>query len=149
MQDVKVNYTEDFDKDPAAKTVEADKANKSTKTEELNKEKEITKAQIEEWKALYGHVFKVSEGTQDFIFRPLKRSEYTKLMIDTEVEGTSPEAQAERLSARQARLCEICILYPYGDVTDMLEDLAGLGDNLAEYIMAKSGFNALSEPEEL
>lgn len=137
MKDVNVTYAEDFQEEAVAKT------------EELNENKELTQAQIDEWKALYGHVFKVSEGSQDFIFRPLKRSEYTKLMIDTEVEGTSREAQAERLSMRQAELCRICVLYPYGDVSDMLEDFAGLGDNLAEYIMAKSGFNALSEPEEL
>ncbi len=111
----------------------------------------IAKSQIEEWKAEFGHVYKTSSGGTDIIYRPVRRSEYTELMKDTEIPIESEEdieARAKRLQDRQDGLCKIAVLYPE-NIDEILEALAGLASNLSSEIMDHSGFDALSKSEEL
>lgn len=114
---------------------------------------EVSRASIEAWKAEFGHVYKTKSGKQAIIYRPIRRSEYTKLMLETDIkpeEESVPEKRLERLSNRQVGLCAISVLYPQGeDLSRMLENEAGLASNLADEIMDHSGFNALAQTEEL
>lgn len=113
----------------------------------------VTQAEIDNWKAEFGHVYRTESAGKAFIFRPIRRSEYTKLMLDTDInpeEEVTSERRLKRLSDRQLGICKICVLWPQSDVlNDMLEGAAGLALNLSEEIMDCSGFNALSGTQEL
>lgn len=113
----------------------------------------VTQAEIDNWKAEFGHVYRTESAGEAFIFRPVRRSEYTKLMLDTDIapeEEATAERRLERLSDRQLGLCKICVLWPQEDIlNNMLESAAGLASNLSEEIMGRSGFNALSGTQEL
>lgn len=113
----------------------------------------LTQADIDGWKALFDHVYKTYSGNQPIIYRPIKRSEYTKLMLSTDIDPADEddtEKRMERLSSRQVGICKISVLYPDPESTEkLLEDEAGLASNLADEIMDHSGFNALANSEEL
>lgn len=111
----------------------------------------LSQAQIDEWKAEYGHVYKTADGKDTIIYRPIRRSEYRKLMIDTDItaeEALDTEKRIERLENRQTELCNLTVLYP-DNIIELLEERAGLALNLSDEIMGHSGFNNLKESEEL
>ena len=111
----------------------------------------VSQTQIDEWKAEYGHVYKTANGKDAIIYRPIRRSEYTKLMLDTDIpeeEEGNVEKRIERTDSRRLGICHIAVLYPE-DIDSMLEAQAGLANILAEEIMAHSGFMPLKESEEL
>jgi hypothetical protein len=111
----------------------------------------VSQAQIDEWKAEYGHVYKTASGNDPIIYRSVRRSEYTKLMLDTDItdeEEEIVEKRIERTDNRRLGICRIAVLYPE-NIEDMLENQAGLANILAEEIMAHSGFLPLKESEEL
>jgi hypothetical protein len=111
----------------------------------------VTQAQINEWKAAFGHVYKTANGDDPIIYRPVRRSEYTKLMMETDLtdeEEEIVEKRIERTNKRREGICRISVLYPE-DVDTLIESQAGLANLLAEEIMAHSGFLPLKESEEL
>lgn len=111
----------------------------------------VTQAQIDEWKAEYGHVYKTANGKDAIIYRPLRRSEYTKLMLETDIseeEEENVEKRVERTDNRRLGICHATVLYPE-NIDEMIEAQAGLANILAEEIMAHSGFLPLKESEEL
>jgi len=121
-----------------------------SKKEEMNTNA-LSQAQIEEWKASYGHVYKTADSDDTIIYRPIRRSEYTRLMLETDIsdeEAQDQEKRIERLENRQTALCKVTVLYP-DNILDLIEERAGLASNLADEIMAHSGFNALAKSEEL
>jgi hypothetical protein len=129
-------------------------ANNEVEKKENKKTKGVlTQADIDAWKATYDHVYKTYSNNQAIIYRPIKRSEYTRLMLDTDIDPADEqdtEKRMERLSSRQVGICKISILYPPEEEADkLLEDEAGLASNLADVIMDHSGFNALANSEEL
>lgn len=129
-------------------------AKKETEKKEQVIPGDITRAEIEAWKALHGKVYKTMAGEQRaFIYRPIKRHEYTKLMLDTELtpeEEPLAEKRLKRLSDRQIGICMICTLWPSQEEMErMLENEAGLASNLSNEIMDHSGFDALAKSEEL
>ena len=100
----------------------------------MAKEKEkltYTKEDISSWKKQYGKIFKTSDGSEDIIYRRIKRSEYIALMDKTEL---LPEESQDPVP-------------PHIDI--LLEESAGLSDNLSQEIMAHSGFGVLTPTEEL
>ena len=113
----------------------------------------ISQAQIDEWKAEYGYVYKTMDGNKPIIYRPIRRDEYRQLMLDTDIpieEENNPESRFERLSSRQIGICEITVLFPFKDeLTKMLNNKAGLASSLANEIMDHSGFDTLAKTEEL
>ena len=115
------------------------------------KKNAISQAQIDEWKAQFGHVYKTAMGNDPIIYRPIMRSEYKKLIAETEIpieDEQNEEARAERLSKRQEGVCMTAVLYPE-TIAGMLERFAGLAVRLSDEIMDHSGFNALAASEEL
>lgn len=113
----------------------------------------ISKAQIEEWKAEYGYVYKTMDGKKPIIYRPIRRDEYRQLMLSTDIpieDENDPEKRFERLSKRQVGICEITVLYPEAEeLSKMLENKAGLASTLSNEIMDYSGFDSLAKTEEL
>ena len=121
-----------------------------SKKEEMNVNA-LSQAQIEEWKAAYGHVYNTADGNDTIIYRPIRRVEYTKLMLETDIseeDAQNQEKRIERLENHQTALCKVTVLYP-GNILELIEERAGLAANLADEIMAHSGFNALAKSEEL
>lgn len=111
----------------------------------------ISKAQIEEWKKEFGHVYKTANGNDAIIYRPVRRSEYTQLMLETDISDEDEEVaekRIERTDNRRIGICKLSVLYPE-DIDTMLENQAGLANILSEEIMAHSGFLPLQESEEL
>ena len=53
----------------------------------------VSQAQIDEWKAEYGHVYKTANGNDAIIYRPIRRSEYTQLMLDTDISEEDEEVK--------------------------------------------------------
>ena len=114
-------------------------------------ENAVSQAQIDEWKAEYGHVYKTANGKDAIIYRPVRRSEYTQLMLDTDISDEDEqdvEKRIERTENRRTKICEVSVLYPE-NISEVLESQAGLANMLAEEIMAHSGFLPLQESEEL
>ena len=113
----------------------------------------ISQAQIDEWKAEYGYVYKTMDGKRPIIYRPIRRNEYRQLMLDTDIpieDENDAEKRFERLSARQIGICKITVLYPEAEeLSKMLENKAGLAVSLSNEIMDYSGFDSLAKTEEL
>lgn len=95
-----------------------------------------TQNQIDEWKSRYGEIYVIEFDEERFIFRPLKRLEYKEVAKIKDADSLFKEE----------RICEKCVLWPenYG-FTAMSQGKAGYPSQLADYIFAKSGWNA-SEP---
>lgn len=111
----------------------------------------ISKAQIDEWKAEYGHVYRTMNGDDPIIYRPVRRSEYTKLMLETDISEEDEEVvekRIERTENRRTAICAVATLYPE-NIEEVMESQAGLAASLAEEIMAHSGFMPLQQSEEL
>ena len=120
----------------------------------MAKEKEkltYTKEDISSWKKQYGKIFKTSDGSEDIIYLRIKRSEYIALMDKTELlpeESQDPVKLSQRMQKRQDGVCTTCVLFP-PHIDILLEESAGLSDNLSQEIMAHSGFGVLTPTEEL
>lgn len=126
---------------------------KNTKGEITLKVKDTTiaKTQIDEWKAEFGHVYRTMNGDDPIIYRPIRRSEYTKLMLETDISEEDEEVvekRIERTENRRTAICSAATLFPE-DIEKVLENQAGLAASLAEEIMAHSGFMPLQQSEEL
>ena len=111
----------------------------------------VSTAQIEEWKAQYGHVYKTASGSQAIIYRPINRAEYNDLIDSTEIpydqEGDK-DARNKRFESRQTGVIKICTLYPK-NIAEIVDRFGGLASTLSDEIMSHSGFNKLAQTEEL
>ena len=79
----------------------------------MAKEKEkltYTKEDIDSWKKKHGKIFKTSDGSEDIIYRRIKRSEYIALMDKTELlpeESQDPVKLSQRMQKRLHNLCTL------------------------------------------
>lgn len=111
----------------------------------------LTEEQIASWKDEFKHVYQTGNGDTVIIYRPIRRSEYSKIMLDTEIPREDEQddtKRAKRLMDRQTEICRTAVLYPE-NIDEELEAAAGLADNLSEEIMSHSGFGALKRTKEL
>ena len=89
-------------------------------------------AKVEEWKSLYnGEVYLTEFEEEIFLWRPMSRQEYKKIMKVPNADNFYKEE----------RICETVILFPERyNFQDMSSGKAGIPTLLSEYVMAKSGF---------
>lgn len=100
--------------------------------------------QIDIWKKEYGRIFKSVVDGKDYIWRRIKRKEYSSIMAIKD--GTDID---ERVYNRQFAIAKLVILNIDSEELDNeLNELAGLATTISEEVMEKSGFN-LSETTEL
>lgn len=105
-------------------------------------EKEIS--QIDAWKKEYGRIFKSVIDGKDYIWRRIKRKEYSSVMAMKD--GADVD---ERIYNRQFAIAKLVVLNIDSEELEReLNDLAGLATTISEEVMEKSGFN-LSETTEL
>lgn len=102
-----------------------------------NENEIIEKTEIEIWKEENGKIFKSIVNDKDYIWRRLKRKEYSEVMAIKNSDDVD-----ERIYARQVAITKIAVLNLSEEEIDRdLNDLAGLATTLSEEIMDKSGFN--------
>lgn len=121
------------------------------KTEIVKTEGELSQAQIEEWKAKYGHVYKTASGKQAIVYHSVNRKDYEQMMEDTEIsveDEQDEKKRLERVRNRKLAMIQLSVLYPE-NIMELVDEFAGLSDSLTDDIMVHSGFNALAETEEL
>lgn len=95
------------------------------------------KNQIETWKSQYGKVYKTTIDGEDYIWRKLKRKEYSNIMNTITLQEGMEED--ELIMLRQDEIVKTVTLYP-DNILQEIEDSAGLGPTLSDEIIFKSGF---------
>lgn len=109
------------------------------KAKEEKKEKSI----IEQWKEEYGKIYNSLVCGHDFIFRRIKRPEYSEIMANKE--GADVE---ERVYNRQKAIVKLAVLNHEEALLDgLFDELAGLAISISEEILDKSGFTVMSTIE--
>lgn len=94
-----------------------------------------TMNQVEEWKSLFKDIYFTEFEEEGFIWRCISRSEYKEVM---KIQGADNFYKEERI-------CEKCILWPEKyDFLTMKGGKAGIPTYLAEQVMEKSGFSAIT-----
>lgn len=124
---------------------------------QIDTENTITKEQIDEWKALYGHVYRTYLEDTPIIWRRLRRKEYEEITISTADDVTddedddddedSPKKRTARMYRRQNMIAAAAVIYP-ANAMELLENSALAISNIADDVMAKSGFD-MPKSEEL
>lgn len=101
--------------------------------------------EIQKLKNKYGTIYQIEIAEQRFIFKPLSRKEYKKVM-SKEYDITS--SNEEVIFTRENMIAELCIVYPNKEIVDnMLEKFAGVAEVIAEECMKISGFVSDRERE--
>lgn len=98
-------------------------------------------SEIASWKKQFevdGHTVNMSPiAGEHFIWRTLNRMEYREIMSLPNLDPLQ----------REEVICEVCVLWPYGyNFKEMSSRKAGIPAQLAEQIMAESGFARVSPP---
>lgn len=102
-----------------------------------------TEADIKEWKAKYGKIYKIGVDGEDYIWRKIKRSEYTSIMANEE-----ESSDLEKIYKRQEEIAKLIILYP-SNIEQILQESAGLATTIADEALLKSGFEVTTVTTEL
>ena len=98
---------------------------------------------IAEWKKSFGKIYKTVIDGDDFIWKRINRSDYTRIM--TEVVDDDSDI---RYYKRQEEITKSIILYPE-NIDELIEQNAGLATTLSSEALDKSGFEVVSKTEEL
>ena len=111
---------------------------------EINKNTEMT---IEdkgiEWKKEYKKVFLSTIDDEDYIWRRIKRKEYSDIMAIKDTEDVD-----ERIYQRQIAITKLVVLnFTEEELEERIEELAGLASTIADEVLSKSGFNLTSTTE--
>lgn len=94
-------------------------------------------SQIDLWKKEYGKVFMTTVGDTDYIWRRIKRSEYSNIMSVNEGDTVD-----ERIYNKQILIAKTVVLnYPEAQMEVFIDEYAGLPTVLSEEVLDKSGFN--------
>lgn len=102
-----------------------------------------TEAHIAEWKGKFGKIYKIVIAGEDYIFRKIKRSEYTSIMAsENDAVGT------EAVYGRQNEISRLVVLYP-SDIEQKLADNAGIATVISDECLLKSGFEVTADTQEL
>lgn len=96
---------------------------------------EVTKEQIEQWKAKYGKVMKLSLSGIDYYYRPITLDEYLNIQKIMEVNQSGGQVETAQAGVLFPKLPE--------------NPSAGIALNLSEEILKISGFLQDSPPVEL
>lgn len=108
----------------------------------IKKEVVLDEETIAAWKAEHGKIFKSNIDGVPFIWRKLKRKDYTAIMsIKTDLEGGTG------LYTKQEEITRCCVLYPV-NIDELIIENGGLATAISDEIMKKSGFD-IEETTEL
>lgn len=92
---------------------------------------------IETWKEQHGKIYKSIIDGEEYIWRRIKRKEYSDVMISKDSENVD-----ERIYLRQLEITKLVVLnFKAEELDDKLNEMAGLATTLSEEVLDKSGFN--------
>lgn len=111
-----------------------------------DEKKELTlNEKIEGWKKEHGKIYQSVIGDKSYIWRRIKRSEYSAIM-SMELENSA--TLEDRIYSRQDAIVRLVVLnIPIEELNQDLEDLSGLSTCIADEVLDKSGFNVKSTIE--
>ena len=111
---------------------------------EINKNTEMTiEDKVIEWKKEYKKVFLSTIDDEDYIWRRIKRKEYSDIMAIKDTEDVD-----ERIYQRQIAIAKLVVLnFTEEELEERIEELAGLASTIADEVLSKSGFNLTSTTE--
>lgn len=125
------------------------KKDKVKKERDENVNKEIfpngpTENKLAEWKAKYGDEVYMSEfGEDKYIFRPISRLEYKKVLNAEGVKNVTELYNEEKIM-------DLAVLWPENINHDaIINGKAGVPTKLTDQVMSKSGFVPTSGPVKL
>ena len=96
-----------------------------------------------EWKKEYKKVFLSTIDDEDYIWRRIKRKEYSDIMAIKDTEDVD-----ERIYQRQIAIAKLVVLnFTEEELEERIEELAGLASTIADEVLSKSGFNLTSTTE--
>ena len=96
---------------------------------------------INEWKTQFGDVFVATFGEEKYVYRPMKRFEYKKILQL----GQDPDNR----TFVEEKIAQMCIVWPKVDATKFSTLKAGTISTLVDLIMAASNFGITEEPIKL
>lgn len=117
---------------------------KTTDTKSTKAIKEITlDDKIAEWKSEYKKIFMNTIDGKDYIWRRIKRNEYSEIMGMKDGDDVD-----ERIYNRQYAIAKKVILnIPEDELEADLEESAGLATTISDEVLDRSGFNATTTVE--
>lgn len=99
--------------------------------------KKQTKDQIQIWKEEHGRIFQSTIDGKDYIWRRIKRKEYSSVMAMKDGDDID-----ERIYNRQYAIAKMVILnIEEAELETDLNELAGLATTISDEVLEKSGFN--------
>lgn len=99
--------------------------------------KKQEKDQVQLWKEEHGRIFKSTVDGKDYIWRRIKRKEYSSVMSMKDGDDID-----ERIYNRQYAIAKMVILNMEEEELEAdLEELAGLATTISDEVLEKSGFN--------
>ena len=99
--------------------------------------------QIVDWKKEYKKIFLCTIDNEDYIWRRIKRKEYSEIMAIKDIEDIE-----ERIYQRQVAIAKLVVLnFTAEELDERIEELAGLASTIADEVLNKSGFNLISTTE--
>ena len=99
--------------------------------------KKEAKDQIQIWKEEHGRIFQSTIDGKDYIWRRIKRKEYSSVMAMKDGDDID-----ERIYNRQYAIAKMVILnIEEAELETDLNELAGLATTISDEVLEKSGFN--------
>ena len=113
-------------------------AEKDTEVSKTDFENLTPEEKIERWHALYDKIYLSVYDEHEFVWRKIKRREYTEIMNNTPEENID-----DVVEFRQYLTLKTCVLSPdvEAHLDDLLEEYPGLLTSLSSEILKKSGFS--------
>lgn len=99
-------------------------------------------SKITQWKAQYGKLYKSIIDGEIYIWRKLKRKEYTDLMTDR----ADDDQISGRIYERQEKIATAVVLFPE-NIDELIAQNAGLATTIADEVILRSGFELASTEE--
>lgn len=93
---------------------------------------------IERWHELYDKIYLSVYDEHEFVWRKIKRREYTEIMNNTPEENID-----DVVEFRQYLTLKACVLSPHNEneLDELIEEYPGLLTSLSSEILKKSGFS--------
>lgn len=129
---------------------EVPEQDRPTRVEDLDDATELwpsgpSAGQVKYWKSLHRDAYVTSvTADQHFVWRPLARSEYVKLVKSLADLATNAEFSKKDIEfLNEELITQVCLLFPTPTEFDFRNGPAGLPSLLSQEILEASGFKAL------
>lgn len=120
---------------------------KAARTRYLEEQYGLPAGQLDQWKTQYGKIFSAHILGQPYVWRGLRRQEFTQLMNASDVKDIENPLDARMMS--EERVVKRGLLYPDPRTSGLSKGPAGVLTTLSNHILNASGFDLDDVPVEL